>query len=297
MWFPLQLLAIFFWANINVLDSLLVRRYRRSPVALMWNQSYYSMIVLAVTALMINVHAVWMLPLFLVGVLGYAGDLIFFVALKHIDASVTNIAWVILSVLLSFGGFLWFGETWTTMETMGALLVFLGVIVLSLWQWRADGGMSLFLLPLLALLYTPFYLSQKAALLSGDSIISVSFWSLLGREIMSFMFPLLMPALRRDVVGAMRAADAPFFLINLTVIMLFFAATGLTTAAFLIGPVSLVAIVGNVQPFFVLFLAGVTIRFLPSLAPRELVDSGSVAAKIGCFSIAFLGLALLALAQ
>lgn len=297
MWFFLQIAAVGFWAAINVLDSLLVRRYRGTPVALMWNQSYFSVPLLAAVALTMKVGSSWALILFLVGVCGYAGDLVFFATLKRIDVSVTNIAWVILSVFLSAGGYAWFGERWSLTQTIGVLFVLISILFLSVWHKRVGSGAALLLLPALAAMYTPFYLVQKAALHAGEGIVPVFFWSLIGRELISLAIPLGIPSLRSIVIGTARRADAAFFAINAAVILLFFLATYFTTRAFLVGPLSLVAIVGNVQPFFVLLFACMTIRFFPSFAPKELTDSGSVAAKLACFLIAFLGLALLALPQ
>lgn len=293
MWFWMQLASVLCWAEANVLDSLLVQRYRRSPIALMWNQAYFSLIVLAIIAFTMNLHSSWIMPLIVVGIIGYAGDLVFFSALKRIDVSVTNIAWVILSVILSTTGFLWFGESWSVTQTSGVLLVFIAIMILSLWHRRTSSGLSLLLLPALALLYTPFYLVQKAALLGGDGVVQVFFWSVLGRECMSFFFPFFVPAFRRDVTNAMREGDLRFFIINAAVIGVFFLATFMTTAAFFAGPISLVSVVGNVQPLFVLLLAGLTIRFFPTFAPRELLDARSLAMKTSCFLMAFLGLALL----
>ncbi len=263
----------------------------------MWHQSYFSMLLLATAALTMHVSASWMFPLFLVGVCAYVGDLVFFATLKRIDVSVTNIAWEILSVLLSIGGFVWFGESWSPRQTAGVLLVLISILLLSLWQKRVGGGVALLLLPALAVLYAPFYVIQKAALIGGDGIVPVFFWSLVGRETVSFALPLMIPSLRRHVIGAARGADPRFFIINASVVALFFLATYLTTMAFLLGPISLVSVIGNVQPFFVLFLAGMTIRFFPSWAPTELIDSGPVAVKVGCFFVAFLGLALIAVPQ
>lgn len=297
MWLPLQLLSVTLWAGVNVLDSLLVKRFQRSPLALMWNQSYFSILLLLLTAWFVPVQSTWIWPLILVGVFGYVGDLVFFVALKHIDVSVTNISWVLLSICLSIGGYLWFGEVWTQNQTIGALLIFLGVLFLSLWHRKIGGGLALLLLPALALLYTPFYLVQKAALLAGQGAIPVFFWSLVGRELTSFCLPLLVPPMRRHVIQAAKGAGPMFFAINALVIVCFFAATWLTTLAFMVGPVSLVGIVGNVQPFIVLILAVVAVKLLPSWSPRELIDRQAITVKVVSFTVVFLGLALLALSQ
>lgn len=285
------------WAGINVLDSVLVKRYDKHPMVMMWNQAYYSMIVLALLALIFPIRSEWIVPLLVVGVGGYVGDSVFFVALKYIDVSVTNIAWVIMSIFLAIGGFILFQESWTWMQSVGVVLVIAGILILSLWHSTIGNPWMLLLLPLLALLYTPFYLVQKAALLAGEGTLPVLFWSLLGRESISVSMPLFLPFLRRHIKQAYSHTDSFFYCMNALVITLFFGATYFTTKAFDVGPVSLVGIVGNIQPFFVLFLAWICTLFIPSLAPKELLTSQSLVAKISSFTIVFAGLALLAIYQ
>lgn len=73
----------------------------------------------------------------------------------------------------------------------------------------------------------------------------------------------------------------------------FYVAEFALTFAYQSGPVSLISVVGNVQPFFVIFLAWVLARFLPSLAAKEVFSKRSMTVKVGSFSIVFIGLALL----
>lgn len=60
---------------------------------------------------------------------------------------------------------------------------------------------------------------------------------------------------------------------------------------------SLVSVVGNAQPFIVLFFAWLMVRIAPLSAPKELLTKQSVTVKIVSFTIVYSGLALIALAQ
>ncbi len=296
MWLYLQLGAATFWASSNVLNSMIVRKYAQDPVVLIWCQTCFSIVIFLSVAVLFPLSSRWVWPLFTAGMLGYVGDLVFFRILNIVDVSVSNIAWVFLSVILSVLGFAFFHEVWSLPQTVGVIAVLLGTILLSLWGKHIPSAHALLLLLLLATLYMPFYFMQKMALLNGDATIAVFFWSMLGRDLTSFITPLLIPSLRHRLFDGIPPV-LPFHLFNACVILLFFSATYLTTLAFRLGPVSLVSIVGNVQLFLVLALAVLVGIFLPGIAPREGLTIRSFSTKTISFLIAFLGLALLAVHQ
>ena len=91
------------------------------------------------------------------------------------------------------------------------------------------------------------------------------------------------------------SCSTSFFLISALMIACFYIAEFASIQANLSGPLSLISVIGNVQPFFVLLLSGFLVRFCPGLAPKELFTVRSTSIKIISFSIVFLGLALLAL--
>jgi drug/metabolite transporter (DMT)-like permease len=298
MWFWLQLLSVCAWAALNVLDSILVRHYEKHPLVLGWNQSCFSMFVLILLAAFTGIAPnEWTLTLLFFGMIGFIGDIVFWRALDLIDVSITNIAWAILSLFLSIGGFIMFQETWSLMQTIGAVLMIAGVVFLSVWQRKITSIRSLLLLPALALLYTPFYLTQKVALLNGQTAFAVFFWMILGREAMFFVVPWFIPSIRRRLVRSIPRAAMPFYALNGTVICLFLTAIYLTSQAYDHGPVSLVSMVGNIQPFLVLIFAWIAAKLFPRTASREVLTLQSVRVKIVSFLIVFSGLALLAIHQ
>ena len=295
IWFPLTLYSALAWGIINVGNSTLVARFHKSPVFLLWVQTFMSMIILFVIAMSYDVRTSWAPAILSVGVLAYLGDLLFFWLLDRLDVSVLNAAWAILAMYMSIVGFVFFQETWNAAQFGGAFLILAGVFVLSFFCRQITFGRTVFLLALLALLYVPAYSMRKAALFDGAPILPVVFWMIFGRDCTGFIAPLLISSQRRNVIRTLSQCDWHFFLLSGFVILCFFSAEFALALAYQAGPVSLISVVGNVQPFFVILIAALLATFLPSFAAKELFSKRSLTVKIGSFSVVFIGLALLGL--
>jgi len=294
MWLFYVLLSTFAWAIINVVDSAIVHNHEKKPMALMWSQSMISLPILGMLAFILPLETSWMWVLILFGIIGYAGDVWFFHVLAHVDVSVTNIAWSILSLLLAASGFLLFGESWGLHQTIGALLIIGGALTLSFYHHRVNVLRMLWLVFTLAALFLPFYLMKKWALHEGQHPLTVFFWLLFGREVFSFCIGGSFAGTRRIAITAMRESWH-FMVMNFVVILAFFTAEFTGTLAYATGPLSLVAIVSNIQPFLVMGIAGLLFFFVPSKAAKELLTRQSIQLKVICFFIVFAGLALLAI--
>lgn len=295
MWLVFNLASVLLWSVVNILDSLLVRHYTKRPIVLSWVQSCFSVLLLGALAIVHPPHATaWIVVFLLGGIAGYLGDLLFWVSLDRIDVSVINLAWAFHALFLSLIGFAAFGEHWTLLQGVGALCVLCSVMFLSVRDRSILRWSSLFLLVGIAALYTPFYAVQKAGLAGGADFFAVLFWPVFGREVSAFLFPWLLPSARRDIRAAARG-DACFFTLNGIVIALFFGGLYCSTRAFQVGTLSLVSIVSNAQPFFVLGLAWLCSAAFPRFAPRELLGARALWVKISAFAGVFVGLALLAL--
>jgi drug/metabolite transporter (DMT)-like permease len=297
MWLPFALASVFVWAMVNVLDSVIVAHYEQRPMILSWNQSLFSVSALLLFALAFRPQTHWFFPLLLAGICGYGGDLLFWRALARIDVSVINLAWAFQAVILSITGFLLFAEHWTLLQTAGTCCVLGSILFLSGGRRHLLAWPALILLCCIALLYAPFYAVQKAALLHGIHFTSVFFWPLVGREGAAFFVPLLLPRTRAIIRQTWRGRPPLFHGLNAAVIALFFGGLYCSTRAFAAGPLSLVSIAANIQPFVVLALAGIWVLLLPRFAPRELLGSQAVWVKVAGFTGVFLGLALLSVSQ
>ena len=179
------------------------------------------------------------------------------------------------------------------MQSVGAVLIISGSLILSFYHQKVDLYRMLWLVTSLALLYLPYYIVKKMAIDDGVNPATVFFWMIFAREIFSFSLPWFFPKVRHIAINTMRMSWH-FMAINAAVIVCFFLAEYAGTLAYKHGPLSLVAIVSNIQPFMVMGLAGLVVFFVPSKAPKELLTRQSVKLKILCFLIVFTGLALIA---
>ena len=299
MWLLFVLFSAVSWSLVSVLDSLLVANYEKHPLVLSWYQSLFSIVVLFLICLFADTKTPWWPLLFAMGSFAYIGDLYFFWVLDTLDVSVTNGAWPILSVFLSIAGFLFFRESWSFLQALAAVLIIGGVLFLS-FHHPTGGSLkrTLCILTILAVLYVPTYVVKKAALLAGIPVIAVFFWLLIGREAFSLVIPWCIPTSRRRIIGLIRKGlNVRFLLIGAAVIFSFFSGEFFGALAFKGGPLSLVSVVSNIQPFIVIALAWLTAHLVPSHAPRELISARSVYVKLVSFAVVFVGLALLALPQ
>jgi drug/metabolite transporter (DMT)-like permease len=293
MWFPLILASAFCWAWVSVLDSSLVRQYEKHPLILLWSQSFFTLPVLFFMLFFIDARTSWWPLLALGGILAYIGDNIFFLILDRIDASVSNASWSILAIFLSLAGFLFFGESWTVTQFLGAMLILGGAFFISFWHRHILSFRALGLLVGLAFFYMPYYILKKAALLHGLSVGTVFFWLLIGRELLAFSGAFVVPRLRNRAFALVKRVGFKFYLGAGLVILTFFLGEYFGTLAYKLGPVSLVAIVGNTQLFMVILFAWACQRFVPAYAPKELLDTHTVRIKLASFILVFAGLALL----
>ncbi len=298
MWLLFVFLGTFGWALVNVLDSILVHHYEKRPMTLMWCQSMWSLPMLCVLAFFLRLEApiVWIGILLLMGVVGYAADLQFFHVLEHIDVSVTNIAWSLLSIILAISGFLFFRESWHPLQAVGAVLILSGVLFISFYQQHVSLRHTVWLLMTLAVLFAPIYIMKKAAINAAVSPSTVFFWMLISREILGFTVPWFVSDARRAGIRALRSGWT-FSALNALVIVAFLSAEYFGARAFQLGALSLVTIVSNIQPFVVMGMAWIFGLFLAEKLPKELLTRQSVQLKIASFSVVFIGLALLVMAK
>ena len=294
MWLHFALLSVLAWSAPLVMDSIIVRHYEKDPFVLMWVQSCVSMVFLTVAAFFVPFESAWIPWLILSSIVAYCGDIVLFTGMNRMDASVLNIAWAFLAVFLSVIGFVHFGESWTMTQTVAVFCILGGVGLLSYWHHHIDLS-AVFILIVIALLYVPTNAVQKAALASGEFIYTTVFWQLLAREAFSFVFPWTMPSFRKKIRAIPGKVDSLFYHLTFWVIVTYFLGMYFLAEAFRSGPLSLVSVVGNIQPFVVLFMAWLVWKFFPRYCPKELLDSQSVVVKLISFIIVFVGLSLLAI--
>lgn len=292
MWLFFALLAAAMWAAVNVADSILIHKYEKRPIVIMWVASLLRIPILC-CFIPFMVHTTLWPQLMLAGVILYGASLIYLYIMNHIDTSVTQSAWAIESIILSMLGFFLLRETWTSLQSVGALLILCGVFLLSYWHKHISVVRTIGLLLVLAIVAAPAEFLVKITLDEGVPILTAMFWYMLGRDSLSLLWPLLKNHRRVSIFSFVRGAPKTFYAVFMIDLLLSFGGFFSQAKSYAIGPISLVSIVGNTQPFIVILLAWMLTRMKSIHVPKELLTRQSIQVKVASFAFVFVGLALL----
>lgn len=293
MWFVYIMIAHVLWSAADVIMSIIMNRVHKSVVLVAWYLNAIQLCVLGCLYILLPIEATWLGAFALCGVISYLGTLAFHRLLQHVDVSVSSVAWVFLSLGIAFGGIIFFEETWTTVQTVGAVLSVVGALALALWHKRVERLETVLLILIAGICHVPNFLVQKAALLQGHSIVTVFFWPLLFLALCAVLYPLHSVRYRRSIHEAIVGCTP--LVVGLAFFWVAFASLGFfaITSAYQAGDASLVGIAENGQPFFLIFFAWIALRLFPRYAPKEIVTAQTVGVKIISFTIVFIGLSLL----
>ncbi|PIQ75684.1 hypothetical protein COU78_03055 [Candidatus Peregrinibacteria bacterium CG10_big_fil_rev_8_21_14_0_10_49_24] len=294
MWFAYIMIGNALWSIADVLMSMIVNRMDRSPVVIAWYSGVVEVTVLLLLYAFLPIETVWV-GYFAVGALfAYVGMLLLFKLFSCVDVSVSSASWVFMSLGIAAGGMLFFNESWNMLQALGACTAIVGVLILSFWHKHVSLLYTCGLLAAVGFSYVPYFLIQKAALLSGVSVLTAFFWPILFQKLFAIAVPLALPFYRRQIRTI--SADVRFWFIGMLICWVCTALVGvyIVTKAYSVGDASLVGIAENGQPFFLIAFAWVATLFSPTYAPREILTSQSVSIKLFSFLIVFTGLTLLA---
>ena len=294
MWLLFGLLASALWSASDIFNSILVKHYERNPIILSWIQSVGDLLILFVTALLFDVQSEWIGALMFGGFTTYIAFLFLFHVLHRVDVSVMNASWAFLAIFVSISGFVFFGESWSIIQTAGVLLVLSSVFFLAYWHQHVSIFRTIFLLVALGFLYAPVNVVMKAALLNGETVPAAFFWTLLGAKGSAFLFPWMTSKLRRTIVDFNPHLSMSFLFLNAMGLICSLSGFVAITKAYAVGMASLVSVTENAQPFFAILFAWLSVKMCARYAPRELLTAQSVGVKIACFLVVFAGLGMLA---
>lgn len=295
MWLSATVGAAFFWAFSSMFDSILVNRYEKDPMTVMWFMALTALIPTTIMAfaLKADFHGFWLISA--ATVLSYVGDMKFYDVIQKVDISLTNAIWAILTVYLTIIGFVAFGETWTWLQAVGAALTMAGIFLLAYLPAKSSDANMLPTFAVVALPYLPYWIVQKYLFDNGAHVMDVFVMSGFSWAAMALVWPLFFREKRASIRKRSRAFSYGFCFCQLMLVFTWAAAQLLTTYAYESGPLSLVSITANVQPFFAILIAAIMIRIVPRCAPKELLTAYSVKVKVISFAVMFVGLAFLSL--
>lgn len=262
-------------------------------MTLMWFNGTLRVLVLPVLLLFgpVFVEAWWIACVAGLGI--YSMTILYLRMLHVLDTSVTQSAWAIEAIFLSILGILVLGEQWTIPQTIGSVLILSGVLFLSYWHAHVSVRHTLGLLLLLGGLSAPFSVLFKIALDTGMALPVGLFWYVGGSTLAAVITPVFRHSERDAIRNRISSATAGFM--GCVVLAFALAAAGFTTMtmAMMQGPLSLVGVSFNAQPFFVILFSWLLQTTGLRHLPKELLSRQSIRVKFLSFTLVVCGLTLL----
>ena len=293
MWLLFSLLSASAFAVVNILDSIIVQRYEKHPLVIMWLFGVLRLLMLLPFPFFVDLRTDYAWMLMGCGLILGAALVLYLYVLDHMDASVTQSAWAIESVILSLLGFAFLAESWSGWQTTGALLILTAVFALSYWHRHVSIARTVGLLLLLGAVTAAAEFGVKVALSRDTAYPVVLFWFLFGTGSASVILPLFRRDARARLRRTISSAPPAFFAFLGCSIGMSFLGFAAAVKAFQVGMLSLATIASNIQPFLVIFFAWILAQTKATQLPKELLSPQSVIVKLACFALAFTGLALL----
>jgi uncharacterized membrane protein len=297
-WLLFALSAPVLWALSTHLDKYLVERYfKHTSVA----------VLLIFTALIgvVLLPVIWWyrpdalslpwphaLAVALAGIL-YLGALWFYLAaLQSEEASVVAPLFQASALFGYLLGYLVLGETLSSVQTIGGLLIIAGSVMLSVGT-RARAGFNARLVALM--LVSTFALALSSLIFKiiaiRDEFWTTTFWMFVGEAAFGVAL-IAVPAYRATFVGLLRRSPIAVLSINAANELINLAGGLGSRYALLLAPISLVQAVGSTTTLFV-FLFGIALTvFLPGVGTEDL-SPASLARKAGAAVVVMIGVILI----
>ncbi|MFT5180021.1 MAG: drug/metabolite transporter (DMT)-like permease [Candidatus Paceibacteria bacterium] len=293
----MALLAPLFWAGSNIFDKYALEKVSRGVYDFLFFGTMGSILIATLTFFVFGLDEVSVFILYplVAGFLVQASYLFYSHALQKEDASYIVPLYITYTVVvLIIGPF--FGETVSLIQFLAFMVVFLGALVISL----KELSFKLFSHRKGALLMIPAtILIGLAVLLTDQSLEILSFsdtfiYDLIGFSIAGFCL-LLVPRWRKEILKGIKTANAKkysLFLVNDTLDM---SGHLIYKYALLLAPsAGLVAVLGGIQPFYVLSLGIFLTIFFPKVI-KENISKKEISQKVVGATIIFVGILILSL--
>jgi len=296
-WIILALLGPLLWAMSSIVDKYALEKISRGNYDFLFFRSIGSAVVAVVAWLLFGLGPLGWFAL--VPVLG--GFLLQYSysfyshALRYEDASYVVPLYITYSVVVLVLGPL-FGETVTASQLLSFAIVFLGGLILS----RKEISFKLISYRRGALLMLPaILLVSLYALVIDQSLEVLPFTDTFILDLIGFTLAgcsfMLVPLWRREIMLGLKSATPRKFFLFFFNDALDIGAHLIYKAALVLAPsVSLVAVLGGIQPFYVLILGASSTVFFPHIV-KENISQKELAQKIVGTVIIVIGITLLQL--
>lgn len=296
-WILLALIGPLLWAGSNIFDKYALDKISRGNYDFLFFGTIGSFFIALLTLGVFGIEyfGLFVLIPIIAGFLLQYSYLFYSYALQKEDASYVVPLYITYSVVVLLLSPL-FGETITQLQLISFGVVFLGALVLSLeklsfeiFSFRKG---ALLMLP--AILLISFHVLFVNHSLKTISFVDTFIYDMIGFSLAGLSL-MLIPKWRKEIIEGIKSATMrkyTLFLINDTLDM---SGHLVYKYALLLAPsASLVAVLGGIQPFYVLVLGGLFTLFLPSVIHENITRKEILQKVIGA-TIIVLGITLLSI--
>jgi len=281
-WFFIALGAPFLWALVNISDQYLVEKYstgRRGSGGLVLFSSLIGIFVAVVIGIFQS--GLFAIPtldkalLIITGVITIAWVVLYLFALEIEDVS-SVVPWFLTVPIFGYIiGYIFLGETLSTQQFIGSLVVLAGVALISIdfsgqtkkFKWRP----AMYMLVACLLIAIAGVIFKYVTI--GENFWVSSFWEYVGLGGFGILIYIFVPRFREEFMLMNRQGGTKIFVLNTASEVLTIIGNLLTNFAILLAPVAMVYLVSSFQPAIVLLLTLFATKFFPNIAKEDLKKS------------------------
>ena len=280
-WFFIALGAPFLWALVNIADSYLISKYsqkekERSSGGLV----IFSSLIGIFIAFLISIFASGLfdisfldkLLLIFVGFLTVVWIILYLYTLEIEDIS-SVVPWFLTVPIFGYIlGYLFLGETLTFYQIIGSIIIFLGLILISI---NFSGERKIFKKKVvLYMLYACLMIAISGVIFKYVTVENnfwiSSFWEYLGLGAAGLFLYIFVPKHRAEFRYMNETGGRKIFLVNIVSELMSISGNLLSSFALLLAPVVMVYLVSSFQPVIVLFLTLLGTKFFPHIVKENL---------------------------
>ncbi len=280
-WFFIALGAPFLWAIVNIADQFLVSKYsekekERSSGGLVLFSSligiFIAIFIAIFTTGILDVSNLDIILLLLAGGLSIVWIILYLYAIEIEDISVI-VPWFLTVPIFGFIlGYIFLGETLSTSQIFGSIVVFFGLILLSIdfFERKITAKKKTIIYMLIAsLIIACSGVLFKFVTIEGNFWVS-SFWEYSGLGITGLFLYIFIPKYRNEFLYMHRMGGRKILMVNITSELMTISGNLMTNFALLLAPVSMVYLVGSFHPAIVLILTIIGSKFFPHIIKENI---------------------------
>jgi bacterial/archaeal transporter family protein len=278
-WFFIALGATLLWAFANIIDEFLVKKYSIGIHGSSGLVLFTSFMGVAMAILIgIFTKGIFMIPttdkllLILTGCLTIGWIILYLYTLEIEDISAV-VPWFLTIPIFGYVlGYIFLGETLTTHQQIGSLIVIFGMLVVLVdfsgqrkkFKWK----------PALYMLIACLMVAISGVIFKYVTVENLfwvsSFWEYTGLGAVGILMYFLIPTYRHQFHLINKSGGHKVFILNTLSELTSIGGNLLSNFAILLAPITMVYLVGSFQPAIVLILTLIGTRFAPHITKENL---------------------------